>query len=674
MKLTIPLGNKLTVGSGTKNFVPDAFSPLQLPNLLGWYDANDDTTLTEDTGRYSDWLDKSGNGNDLTQSTSGERPYTGRTIGGLTALDFRGAELIYRTDALGLTGTPALTIFALVEFDSVSNSDRYIAIGSDGVAGALLSIAADNSYRTNAANQLFPAGTTGTPTVVTTVRDAGIDMGDGRFRNNREELVEDSTVGTNPILTDDFLGIGAESSGLVAAADIAISEVIICNGYLSDELINKVESYLWQKYMNSLYQGLVDGAYAQEVLKTNPIRYYRMANDDSAGATEPDLAFGENDATHDVDSDYSINGPQKDIAKFSREFDGNEATSVPALTELNGSAVCSCSAWVFVTNQTADQAILAVQNGSVSGSDTITLWYNLSGITDNVCYTFLVGPAGAGANRVDSETDSALQGVWQHVVATMNGSSRKIYVDGILSNTNNSGTTTIATQTNVLDIGNWNATSWGMDGNIADLAIWDRELSDKEAANLFLSATRKNLITDPFDISVSPWVSGTGITVAASQSGSPDGTSTVSTISAGPTTSTSSARYMYFTTSPNVVYTYSSWIKANNSTTCTFACYEDSPGGFKAKMNVNLSNGTINSITGTELIDYGIEDADDGWYRCWITYTGSQTVQTDVRLLFYTNYQGSVADGDSIDVWNVQLIEGIGPPPPVLDPRYYNLP
>jgi len=48
--------------------------PTDLPGLVSWYDASDDSSITTIGGRVSQWSDKSGNGWHLTQSTSTLRP------------------------------------------------------------------------------------------------------------------------------------------------------------------------------------------------------------------------------------------------------------------------------------------------------------------------------------------------------------------------------------------------------------------------------------------------------------------------------------------------------------------------------------------------------------------------------------------------------------------------
>lgn len=66
------------------------FSPLDLsPNL--WLDATDATTITEVSGDVSQWDDKSGNGNNVSQSLSTDRPSNGGTLNGNNVIDWGSA-------------------------------------------------------------------------------------------------------------------------------------------------------------------------------------------------------------------------------------------------------------------------------------------------------------------------------------------------------------------------------------------------------------------------------------------------------------------------------------------------------------------------------------------------------------------------------------------------------
>lgn len=66
MVMRLGLGLGLTRGGG--------FLPNRIPNLALWLDAADTSTITESGGAVSVWEDKSGNGNDVSQSAGANKP------------------------------------------------------------------------------------------------------------------------------------------------------------------------------------------------------------------------------------------------------------------------------------------------------------------------------------------------------------------------------------------------------------------------------------------------------------------------------------------------------------------------------------------------------------------------------------------------------------------------
>ena len=65
-----------------------AWTPSEISTLM-WLDASDTDTITESSGSVSQWDDKSGNDNHVTQSTSADQPTTGtNTINNLNVINF----------------------------------------------------------------------------------------------------------------------------------------------------------------------------------------------------------------------------------------------------------------------------------------------------------------------------------------------------------------------------------------------------------------------------------------------------------------------------------------------------------------------------------------------------------------------------------------------------------
>jgi hypothetical protein len=87
---------------------PGGFTPPDLPDLEGWYDASDLATITASAGLVSQWNDKSGNGRHMIQPTGSRQPTTGAvTQNGLNTLSAWNLKSLYATLAAlgGNTGT-----------------------------------------------------------------------------------------------------------------------------------------------------------------------------------------------------------------------------------------------------------------------------------------------------------------------------------------------------------------------------------------------------------------------------------------------------------------------------------------------------------------------------------------------------------------------------------------
>lgn len=104
------------------------FSPLDLSPTM-WFDASDETTITESGGAVSQWDDKSGNNYDLVQATSSAQPKTGTTtINSLNVLEYDGSNTQY-LDEHTVNVSASHTMFAVYEISS--NDGEVILVSND---------------------------------------------------------------------------------------------------------------------------------------------------------------------------------------------------------------------------------------------------------------------------------------------------------------------------------------------------------------------------------------------------------------------------------------------------------------------------------------------------------------------------------------------------------------
>jgi len=125
-------------------FVIPRFNPREIPGLAAWYDAADAASVTLDSGRVSQWSDKSGNARHAANTTSGSTQPSYTTAGrtGLNVLTFAAASVQRLTIAGTGTfnflhnGTDSL-VLAVVKYGTVADPQAaYTLFGNNGGASA----------------------------------------------------------------------------------------------------------------------------------------------------------------------------------------------------------------------------------------------------------------------------------------------------------------------------------------------------------------------------------------------------------------------------------------------------------------------------------------------------------------------------------------------------------
>jgi hypothetical protein len=127
-----------------RSYLHTTFDPRRIPGLQAWYDAADSASITLDSGRVSQWSDKSGNARHATNTTSGstQPSYSTAARNGLNVLRFAAAS-VQRLTVAGTgtfnflhNGTESYFV-AVSRYASVSNPDAvYTLFGNNGGASA----------------------------------------------------------------------------------------------------------------------------------------------------------------------------------------------------------------------------------------------------------------------------------------------------------------------------------------------------------------------------------------------------------------------------------------------------------------------------------------------------------------------------------------------------------
>jgi hypothetical protein len=238
-------------------------TPTDIAGLQAWYDTTDDNYLTLDGSAITQFLDRSGNGNDTdVQGTASARPTRALSqINGLQAAVFDGVN-----DSISIPDDSTLqnifdgggTVFAVIrpESDGSSNFGRIIEKGYSWFTSD------DNATNTDIKFAKFFTGddgfwvSSGRPlslgegSICILEYDADSTTNDADMAINGSDLIltEDATpTGTRDSDVGSALFIGNRNAG-DRAFDGAIAEVLIFNRALTSTEIDNIENYLSTKY------------------------------------------------------------------------------------------------------------------------------------------------------------------------------------------------------------------------------------------------------------------------------------------------------------------------------------------------------------------------------------------------------------------------------------------
>ncbi|MFC1659029.1 LamG-like jellyroll fold domain-containing protein [Pseudomonadota bacterium] len=400
-----------------------------------WLDASDEGTITKDgSNDVSAWNDKSGNENHVTQVTSSYQPdyVSSSNINGYPAIRFNGSEYF---NLSAFESPAAHTKFIVFKSDSSASAQRiifYSKVGEAAIFGDNLVI--DNGIllsNTNYVHQAITLGSfiyNGTSSEIY-VNGGNVITGDGGSNSG----------------TYDFT-VGQGGGTWYYSGDIA--EVIVYNRVLDSAEIEDVEAYLMDKW---------------GVIPTNDRVLWLDANDESTitkdgdnkVSTWSDKSGNGNNATQGTSTYQPTYLPDGLSGKGTIYFD---ATDDRMATSLNLSSPYS----VFVVFN---------YKSSVSAARRA-----IRGDTNN----WLIGPY---TNTIDhyaggwvSNSFSLTQNTFYVTSAINTGSASTFYIDGV-NNTQNSG---YVTPPGIVSLGASSSVTEPLDGDIAEVIIYNRALSDTE--------------------------------------------------------------------------------------------------------------------------------------------------------------------------------------------------
>ena len=226
-------------------------------NLAGWYKADAITGLS-DGDAVASWVDSSGNGNTLTQSTTAAKPsYQTNELNSLPIVRFDKdsfpGDNLFNADLGGdfEPGTGDFYIAMVAKFPSSTTTQFVMAKAGSGVRGLNLFI--------SSSNLTFRPQTVGTTT--NNIRqDSVVDSSFHTIVCRRVSSTLGSEYDGSAFTTDDGtkvndgnmnndsnFNVGSSSTGGLDA-DMDLAEVLIAVGTLSDVNLQRITGYLAHKY------------------------------------------------------------------------------------------------------------------------------------------------------------------------------------------------------------------------------------------------------------------------------------------------------------------------------------------------------------------------------------------------------------------------------------------
>uniref|UniRef100_A0A6C0L8H1 Fibronectin type-III domain-containing protein n=1 Tax=viral metagenome TaxID=1070528 RepID=A0A6C0L8H1_9ZZZZ len=415
------------------------FNPMSVRGCIAWYDAMDQTTITQSSGAVSQWADKSGYGSDLTQATAGNKPtyVTDGIIKGPT-VSFASANSTFLSGGTNYAlSTNGFAMFSVVKFNDAASTNGAIlnkALAGQ-VTGKIIFIRESGSINMG-------------PTV--TGGDTGLIYTDTYTANTYRIIcsIYNRTAATKQIYQNGTLV--ANATGVTAATQPNTYNFIMgaynngsgtasppYAGFYLNGNIAEILCYSYSTDMTSTTQQAIEGYLAwkwgiQSYLPANHV-YYSVAPTATAltgggGGSAPSAPTGvsgtaSNSTTINVSFTAASGATSYTVTSSPGSFTGTGSASPIAVSGLSSNtsytfAVTATNSYGTSSASTASSAVITFPGAPTIGTATA------SGSTGaSVTFT---GNTGGGAAAITSYTVTSSSGSF-----TGTGSSSPITVGGL---------------------------------------------------------------------------------------------------------------------------------------------------------------------------------------------------------------------------------------------------
>ncbi len=424
--------------------------------LLVWLDAADDSTFSYSSGtEVSQWRDKSGNNFHANQATVANQPSRNTVVNSRKSVNFSSANGDRLRVNSGMVFTNSVTAIVFIkpgtqnfEYADILDQDHAM----DGYNGWVIQRNATSSqwlvWLANGTNTTWlntnaVSYTDNTPQIVTlrkgsstlTLSSNGTSSGDVAIAD--QQIRQANYFGLN-------IGTWRAGNEIYASPrhyNGEICEILVYNRALSLTELKQVHTYLGQKW---------------GILNTDRSIIDLSGNDDNGL----------------LGNGTTANIPAYDYYNTSLKFDGTNDYIFLNNSQLNISTSITVEVWVKYNAQGGYNA-RAYSVITCKGYPWTWLLEDQSGQ-----FNFRISTSVTADSNVNSSYSHGLNS-WNHVVGTYDGSSQKIYVDGILKNST-SLTGTINTSSNDVMVGCYNYGDYCLTGNVGAVRVYSRALNATE--------------------------------------------------------------------------------------------------------------------------------------------------------------------------------------------------
>jgi hypothetical protein len=277
---------------------------------------------------------------------------------------------------------------------------------------------------------------------------------------------------------------GRTGSWVAPSIPLEAGDTIRVNVNPDDASAQTLVSATMATYLVDRGADTTSSTYAQTVLASQPLAYWRL--DESAGPTAADSAghaLGPFDMTYQSTPEYAVTGVMNDGSGSTAVYFNETGADDHALgsdwadLEFNGTASYTLEAWVTANDPGAAAHRNIVQKKRIVNFSKWALLLEGDG-AGNVVFQ---STREDGTNTDQADSGSYAEAVAHYVVATFDGSTLRLYVDGVEDGTDTTINASLVASTSEVKIAYLDGP--GISGIVDEVAIYDRALTPGEIVN-----------------------------------------------------------------------------------------------------------------------------------------------------------------------------------------------